>query len=78
MCNVFKVSSSGFYYWLKHPKGKRVIEKDVLVHQITKIYRDSKGRYVDFPFLVRFKSIKNTVISIRMFLTVDELSVAKA
>lgn len=45
MCNVFKVSNSGFYYWLKHPKGKRVIEKDILVNQITKIYEDSKGRY---------------------------------
>jgi len=45
MCNVFKVSNSGFYYWLKHPKGKRNDEKDILVHQITKIYGDSKGRY---------------------------------
>ena len=45
MCNVFKVSSSGFYYWLKHPKGKRNDEKDILRNQITKIYRDSKGRY---------------------------------
>jgi hypothetical protein len=33
---------------------------------------------VGFPFLVRFKSIKNTVISNLMFPTVDELSVAKA
>ena len=33
---------------------------------------------VGFPLLVRFKSIKNTVISNLMFLTVDELSVAKA
>ena len=45
MCNVFKVSNSGFYYWLKHPKGKRNDEKDILVHQITKIYGDSMGRY---------------------------------
>lgn len=45
MCKVFQVSNSGFYYWLKYPKGKRVIEKDILLSQITKIYRDSKGRY---------------------------------
>ena len=45
MCKVFQVSNSGFYYWLKYPKGKRVIEKDILLNQITKIYRDSKGRY---------------------------------
>lgn len=45
MCRVFRVSNSGFYYWLKHPKGKRQVENTLLQEEISEIYKDSKMVY---------------------------------
>ncbi|WP_307528534.1 IS3 family transposase [Pedobacter sp. W3I1] len=45
MCRTFAVSCSGFYYWLKHPLGKRSIDQAELLVQIKKIHKDSKYRY---------------------------------
>lgn len=45
MCNVLGVSCSGFYYWLKHPVGKRLADETKLLVQISQIHKDSKFRY---------------------------------
>ena len=45
MCRVFEESNSSFYYWLKHPRGKREDNQDCLLREIRKIYNNSKGRY---------------------------------
>ncbi|MCX2477439.1 IS3 family transposase [Pedobacter sp. MC2016-05] len=45
MCRVFRVSNSGFYYWLNHPKGKRHVESISLLQEISDIYSESKKVY---------------------------------
>lgn len=45
MCRVFLVSSSGFYYWLKHPKSKREAESDSLLEEISELHHASKKVY---------------------------------
>jgi transposase InsO family protein len=45
MCRVFGVSSSGFYYWLNHPRGKRQVESDLLLEEINNIYLESNKVY---------------------------------
>ncbi len=38
MCRVLQVSNSGFYYWLKHPHGKRAAEQNTLLAEINEVY----------------------------------------
>lgn len=45
MCRVFRASNSGFYYRLKHPKGKRQVENLSLLEKISEIHRDSRKVY---------------------------------
>ena len=45
MCRVFVVCNSSFYYWLKHPRGKREADRAELLGKIMEAYTDSKGRY---------------------------------
>lgn len=45
MCNVLRVSTSGFYYWLKHPVGARELKEQQMVGQIKRIHEQSKCRY---------------------------------
>lgn len=45
MCKVFLVSNSGFYYWLRHPHGKRLAEQDAVLAEIREAHQDSRGRY---------------------------------
>lgn len=45
MCQVFKVSRSGFYSWQKGIVSNRSIENEHLTERILKIYQDSKKRY---------------------------------
>ena len=45
MCKVLLVSTSGFYYWLKHPLNKRSVKQTELLTKIAEIHKDSKYRY---------------------------------
>lgn len=45
MCKVMKVSSSGYYYWLKNPEGKRELRNKKLLFYIKIIYQKSKETY---------------------------------
>jgi len=45
MCRVFVVCNSSFYYWLKHPTGKREADRGELLARIMETYAQSKGRY---------------------------------
>lgn len=45
MCQVFKVSTSGYYYWLTHPIGARARKEQELLRQIKQVYQKSNGRY---------------------------------
>lgn len=45
MCRVFGVNNSSFYYWLKNPQGKRLIDDNYLMIEISKVYAESKGSY---------------------------------
>mgnify|MGYP003633046341 FL=1 len=45
MCNMFKVSRSGYYDWLDRKPSKRVIETDQIKSEINVIYKASKNRY---------------------------------
>lgn len=45
MCNVLKISSSGYYAWLKRAPCKQVKRRELLMQKIQEIYRASRGRY---------------------------------
>jgi transposase InsO family protein len=45
MCNVLKLSSSGYYKWKNRPRSKRLLLKEKIKEQITSIYFLSKQRY---------------------------------
>lgn len=45
MCRVFRVSNSGFYYWLKYPQGKRLTSQIALMVEINEVYHEKKGIY---------------------------------
>ncbi|RDV11972.1 IS3 family transposase [Pontibacter diazotrophicus] len=45
MCQVLKVSASGYYYWLKNPVGLREQKEQHLVTQIKEVHEQSKCRY---------------------------------
>lgn len=45
MCRVLRVSTSGFYEWLKDPDGVRGREDEEFCEQIKKIFEDSKETY---------------------------------
>jgi putative transposase len=45
MCSVLKVSASGFYAWLKDPKGARGREDEELCELIRKVFADSRQTY---------------------------------
>jgi putative transposase len=45
MCKVLNVSSSSYYYWLKHPVGLTEFKSQELLAQIHRVYQKSKCRY---------------------------------
>ena len=45
MCNVLKLSSSGYYKWKNRPRSKRLLLKEKIKEQITSIYFSAKQRY---------------------------------
>lgn len=45
MCKVLGVKRSGYYYWLNKGVSKRQKENELLVVEIDKIHRKSRGRY---------------------------------
>lgn len=45
MCEVLKVSKSGYYAWLRRPESKRKAEDKALSELIKEIHKDSKGEY---------------------------------
>jgi len=45
MCKVLKVSSSGYYYWRKHPVGARQLKQRQLLADIRQVHAQSQGRY---------------------------------
>lgn len=45
MCKVLKVSSSGYYYWRKHPVGIRQLKQAKLLDDIRQVHAQSKSRY---------------------------------
>jgi len=44
-CKVLEVSRSGYYSWLKRPEALRTQENKILIEQIKKIHKDSRGTY---------------------------------
>ena len=45
MCQVLRVSISGYYYWLKHPVGSRAGKEQQLLAAVRKVYQLSNCRY---------------------------------
>jgi putative transposase len=45
MCKVLKVSSSGYYYWRKHPVGARQLKQAQLLDDIRRVHTQSQYRY---------------------------------
>lgn len=45
MCKVLNVSSSGYYYWRKHPVGARQQHQNQLENHIRRVHGKSQCRY---------------------------------
>lgn len=45
MCKVLRVSSSGYYYWRKHPVGARQQNQSQLEIHIRRVHKQSECRY---------------------------------
>lgn len=45
MCEVLKVSKSGYYAWRRHKPGKRQKENESLLGHIEEVHRESRGTY---------------------------------
>lgn len=45
MCQVLKVSTSGYYKWLHKTPSKRLLRNEMVTKEIKAIYRNSKCRY---------------------------------
>jgi putative transposase len=45
MCKVLNVSSSGYYYWRKHPVGSRQLNQDKLINHIRQVHGKSQSGY---------------------------------
>jgi putative transposase len=43
MCELLKISRSGYYDWLKRPMGKRKIETQEIIDAALKSYKESRG-----------------------------------
>jgi hypothetical protein len=43
MCQILGVSTSGYYYWLKHPVGVRESKEQELLFHLDKIYQKSNS-----------------------------------
>lgn len=56
MCQIFKVSASGYYYWLQHPVGTRAVKEQELLSRIKQVYQKSKGRYGSPRIAVELKA----------------------
>lgn len=42
---MLKVSSSGYYYWRKHPVGARQLKQSQLLDDIRQVHAESQSRY---------------------------------
>ena len=45
MCEVLKVSRSGFYAWLGRQPSRRVLEDETISVQVRKAHREAHGIY---------------------------------
>ncbi len=45
MCKAFKVSRSGYYYWLNRKPSARQTNNQTILNLIREIHRESRGRY---------------------------------
>src|SRR5258705_3315813 len=45
MCDVLGVSPAGYYAWRSRPESRRSAANRVLVNDIKRVHRDTKGRY---------------------------------
>lgn len=45
MCELLKISRSGYYDWLKRPMSKRKIETQGIIDAVLISYKESKGIY---------------------------------
>jgi putative transposase len=45
MCDLLKVSRSGYYAWLERPESKRTTENEILSGHIQQIHTDSDQTY---------------------------------
>jgi len=56
MCNVFKVSKSGYYQWQHRKPSKRACEVKKVKEMIKSVYQESKGRYGSPKITVELRS----------------------
>jgi len=45
MCQLLRVSRSGYYYWLQHPVGLSVAREQQILVSIRKVYQQRNCRY---------------------------------
>ena len=62
MCQVLKVSRSGFYAWLKASPSKRVLINQTLTEEIRKVYKESMLTYGS-PRITQDLNARNIAVS---------------
>jgi hypothetical protein len=45
MCGAFEVSPAGYYAWRSRPESRRSAANPDLLDHITRVHRDTRGRY---------------------------------
>jgi hypothetical protein len=45
LCDVLKVSRSGYYAWMHQPASPRAVRRQQLVHEIRQVHGESRATY---------------------------------
>ncbi len=62
MCDVLRVSKSGYYKWMKSIPSKQKLMRDFLTQEIHQVYRASKCRYGS-PRITKELNVQGIVVS---------------
>ncbi|MGL6178018.1 MAG: IS3 family transposase [Tannerellaceae bacterium] len=75
MCTVLKVSRSGYYYWIKHPNGKRAEQKERIDKQIKDAYFENNGLYGSPRLAAKLTAKRSRISRITVALHMKQLNI---
>ncbi len=74
MCKVFKVSKSGYYYWLSRKPSARQLDEQQALKLIKEIHQASKSRWTRCSATCRSMVVQKSLMNLRkkVFLYLDQ------